>query len=253
MKIALTSDTHYGYFKKTKDLIEKMLVEMLAEKPDIILHAGDWGSTCTREVSSCMELFREYFSSPIVGVAGNHCYWSQNTSISLNKLIQVLEEKFDKYQVKELFIDEKNKVLIVAYSGWYSYDVPPSKDAWMMPNMKTRSVHKMMQEKSKTDLEKCLVRLNNPQYDGWTKIVVTHFNILPVCYHLQDDKISLEMSGDFDHFHLLKEAGMTHLCYGHTHMRDNSIVEDVKVFNAGADYNMPNFVTFTVGDNNDNT
>lgn len=74
LRLILTSDTHYGFYpSKTALILNKFVKKLAKEKPDVVLHAGDWGSTKQKEVESCVKLFRRLLpETPIVGTVGNH-------------------------------------------------------------------------------------------------------------------------------------------------------------------------------------
>jgi len=253
MKVILTSDIHYGMSGYlTRGNIDKMMKMIVQDAPEVLLVAGDWGSTGIKNVELGVRRIRKFYDGIIVGVPGNHDFWvtdmEANSIKTIQDVIAIQNGIFEKYMINNYALtrNEKGKsVLFLAYPGWYRNN-PPSNDRFWMPKMMDRPIHNYMREWSDALYAETLKTLNNPLYDDCKKVVVTHFNITPCIYNGYDSEVSKAMSGNYDHFNELKEAGMTTLCYGHTHVFEKGLFEGVRIFNSGSDYNRPEYIMFEV-------
>jgi len=254
MKILLTSDTHYGIIpSKTALILRKFIKKIKAEQPDVILHAGDWGSTQQKEMESCLKLFRSELGMeiPIIGVLGNHCYGSvDKPTWLLCQTKQNLRELFTKYNIINRLTTED--VEIFGYNSWYKTNRPPSNDHyWIgaltkedavdnsydwLPTPKARNIHQHLMEQSYLNCQETCeaIKLSTAKQ----KIVVTHFETIGY----RNDPFYDGMKGSIVEYEMLQEAGANVICYGHSHRPSDFINEQgVRILNCGSDYNEPKF------------
>lgn len=251
MKVILTSDTHYGFYvNRTAKILNKFVKKIKDEKPDVVLHAGDWGSTQQKEVESCLKLFRRELGTelPIVGTVGNHDYANLDKKryATLKLVEQNVQNLFDKYNIASHY--KSNDVEIFAYNSWYKGNNPPSNDHRWMPPLKTvtfedkwsgdyiRNMHQYLLEKSYVNCENTceLIKASTAKH----KVVVTHFE--PIGEYRDGDRMYEGMKGSIAEYEKLIEAGATILCYGHSHRQSDAIrIKGVRVVNCGSDYNFP--------------
>jgi predicted phosphodiesterase len=253
LRLILTSDTHYGFYpSKTALILNKFVRKLAKENPDVVLHAGDWGSTKQKEVESCVKMFRRILpETPIVGVLGNHCYGSlDKVGILLSDTIHNLKRVFDENNVISHF--KQDNVEIFGYNSWYKTNRPPSNDhRWIAPLTKedaeenfydwiplpiSRNIHQYLLEKSYLNCQDVCERLKAS--DAKHKVVVTHFESI----EYRGDPFYDGMKGSYVEYEMLMEAGATIICYGHSHRVSDFINEKgVRVLNCGSDYNEPKF------------
>lgn len=253
MKIALVSDLHYGMDGKTHNKLLKFAKRLqeaiLKEDVKVLIVAGDSASTRQRHVKRLFELLREHISIPILAVRGNHDFWcgsdrqDSNIYVSLQDVYNFHRQVFsdnDIHHLDEPF--EIEDVLICGFDGWYSSTNPPSNDAYWMPKQSGQGSDTMtyLTHKAWKDLQKCL-DLDTSKYRK--KVIVTHHNV-HVCYYHGAPGMP-EMSGPYCFYDEIKEK-FDVLCYGHTHQRDEADDNGFRRYNAGADYNKPNYIIFEV-------
>jgi predicted phosphodiesterase len=254
MKILLTSDTHYGHtVNRTARLLNKFVKKIGAEKPDIVLHAGDWGSTKQKEVESCLKLFRRELGeeTPIVGTLGNHDAWTNSSKehyATLKEVEHNLQELFAEYHILDGYKLSDN-IEIFSYNSWYKGNNPPSNDHKFIPPLRVltfeakwfgdyiRDMHQYLIEKSYVNCFEVCGKIATSKAKH--KIVVTHFE--PVGNY-RDDPFYDGMKGSIAEHEQLIEAGATILCYGHSHrVGDYTNDKGVRIVNCGSDYNFPEY------------
>lgn len=71
LKIALIADLHIGLFSGSRRQIQKIVQRIEAEKPDIVVVAGDWTYEPRPNLAEHLEPFKQ-LSMPIYSVNGNH-------------------------------------------------------------------------------------------------------------------------------------------------------------------------------------
>lgn len=209
MKLLLTSDTHYS--NRVYDIHRRSIKKMVLEKPDVILHAGDW-TTCLGpfEMELTLRMFREEFGYeiPFFGVLGNHDYWddedSPNSEYALMSRIGKIKNLFRQYNVH--LLDGQCKrigdILFCGLTGWYSSVRPPTNDHKFLPTfIENKLVHAYFMDKAQKDFQNVLdmsrrssagkkvllmhfpTMLNGPRDDGfvaptsWHPFVIDHFDI----------------------------------------------------------------------------
>jgi predicted phosphodiesterase len=81
MKIALVTDTHYGFDHNSHKIHQKLLNELYSictqENITTVLHTGDWAANKQDQLYRSWKMFREYLPGiNIYAVIGNHDYWN---------------------------------------------------------------------------------------------------------------------------------------------------------------------------------
>jgi predicted phosphodiesterase len=250
MRVILTSDTHYGYSENhTANYIENMLKKIVSINPDVLIHAGDWGSNAFAHVRDCMELFRKYLpTAPMLSCIANHDVWrdSDETKLPILENRQQILDLFKEYNLlNELLLDD---VLFLSYNGWYASVNPPSNDAsWILGGNPYSSMfnpkaviemHSTMKKLGEEDFERMLRVLNKSTASK--KVVSTHFSPF-----YRNHEIT-KMSGSWSQYETLLDHKVDVICYGHSHFREDIMMEKSRILNAGSDYNKPDFILFEV-------
>ena len=155
MKIALTSDTHYGHSHNTHKIHQKFLTKLATEDFDVLIHDGDWISSKQHQLPRTLKMFREALEDkPILTVIGNHDLWDVD---NWNKQGHVsrASSKFDRNKsYRSMIIDhdewmkEQNihhlawnpyqfeeEVMFYGFDGWYSELPLRSNDTNFMPRL----------------------------------------------------------------------------------------------------------------------
>lgn len=210
----------------------------MGEKPDVILHAGDWASTKHCELEGCLKLFREYFpSTPIVSVFGNHDLWQEECCFTtIDQQLTANEALFEKYDIANEYADLQKKVHVVAFQSWYRTVRPPSNDTLWSPE--PERLHYIMKDKMVQSFEETQQKLL--KHRGFTKVIVSHFSP----YHYRYGYT--QMCGPVALFETLMAQGLRYLCLGHSHEYQNEDVDGCTILNCGSDYDEPKYVTFEI-------
>jgi predicted phosphodiesterase len=224
MKIALTSDTHYGFSPRANENIKIMLERLQSEGIDLIVHAGDWASHKSSHLISCVRTFRKYFpNTPIVGTLGNHDLAGESLNVLSN-----IQRLFLKHSILDYWTNGKIKV--IAFQSWYNSSHPPSTDHYWMPKNIT---HQDMIVRSHQNFDNIIGELDV------NTIVVSHFT--PYNYRHGYNAMCGPM-GMFDQ--ITASAGF--LCLGHSHLYMDEMIDGCRVMNCGSDYESPKYKIFEV-------
>jgi predicted phosphodiesterase len=222
MRIALTSDTHYGL--TNPDDIKKMLENLQAEKVDMVVHAGDWASCNSSQFLSCVRLFRKYFPDiPILGTLGNHDFWSKNPKVLIRN-----NEVFKKYNILNFWTNGTIKV--VALQSWYNTCNPPSND---QDNMPPNMTHCDMIVRMHHNFDDVIDIIDE------NSVVVSHFTPYNYRYGYTS------MCGPRAMFERITEVAKV-LCLGHSHLHMDEMIGKCRVINCGSDYYKPKYLIFEV-------
>lgn len=252
MKFALSSDIHYGFSGKMESKLRRELRKLRKniKEQDIkaLILAGDIASSRQRQFKRCLELIREYIDIDIVLVRGNHDFWdgedpkSKEDFRSLEKLMEwhKLVFKYNNIHHLEdnpLVIDD---VLICGFDGWYASTNPNTNDINYIPKIVEGVPMAMpwLSRKAWRDFDKCLA-LDTKKYRK--SIIVTHHNLTPFGHWSGQD----DMGGNFKFLDEIKEK-FDVLCYGHTHVFNDTIEDGTRILNSGSDYGSPKFLIFEV-------
>lgn len=262
MKILLTSDTHLGITKSKA--IEKMLKEAVLEKPDIIIHAGDYsgGTEGNKKVTSTVKLIRKYFpTTTFLSVNGNHDYWVRGKKIkgsdsmfygpsyqkpSLHQYITNLEKikaTFKEHNVHFLDYDGPYRcdwlypeVIIMGVSGWYKNPNPPTNDQNFLPIGLNGDTNRYLLKEATRLLDEQAEAVRNWYTKETQVIFVSHFPVVPA---------GNDYKGGFEDFSwdsniyiwLEEEFGCKMFLNGHAHM----FHKGPKRWEAGSDYYLPKY------------
>lgn len=253
MKLALTSDLHYGFSPKTDAKLRKFLsrLKISIEEQDIkaLLIAGDSISSKQKQFKRVFEVIREYVNIPVLMIKGNHSFW-QAPDPKFRQVFRNLEPMV-KWQAGILKANDihhlenspvvLDDVLICGFDGWYAAANPDTNDWKYVPPFVQGAPVTMqyLSNKAWKDFEKCL-ELDTFKYRK--SIIVTHHNLCSIGGHWsgQDD-----MGGNVKFFEEIK-GKFDVLCYGHTHRFLDEIKEGVRVLNCGSDYNSPRVLIFEI-------
>jgi predicted MPP superfamily phosphohydrolase len=202
MKIALTSDLHV--FLTSEKQIKMMFAAMAAERPDVIVIAGDHSGTHegNRGVKAVFKMARTAFpTTPIVACLGNHDYWIRGNkkrtddfgrhyyhpSIDqFNDNYQKIVNHAETYNIH--LLEEKGVfrftdvwgIVIAGHGLWYKYP-PNSNDDYFLPLGIEGDTHRHMYKKTTDALLKQLDQLDDAN-DG-IRIFVSHFPIFNIADH----------------------------------------------------------------------
>ena len=167
----------------------------------------------------------------VLVVKGNHDYWeSKNHFISLDELIEEHNKIFKKYGITYLQDScfKKDNLLIVGYDGWYHINPhDQTKDMTMIPrfNSKGADSFSFLKKIEYISLDRIFNELDKAEYNGKTKICVTHFNF--------DADVGYDnLKANPFHLSLLKEKSHI-IIYGHNHKSEDRMIDGVRVINAG--------------------
>jgi len=248
MKIALLTDTHWGYSSrgdlKNKDLLKKLLTE----NPDIICHTGDIASECTSQLKEYLILIRSLFpKTPIVANWGNHCLWQSNKNKKpIRDKLQINTDIFQQFGIVHAGsqIYENEEIVILGADGWYMYDNQSSNDRNFIPLYNIPDEGFDYLNKRARESFDLAMRLKQ-NYLGRKKIIyMTHFGIVP---SLSGQDNSLEYYGG-DPAMARGMTGVDYLFFGHTHHLINGEIlgSGTICYNSGSDYEKPNYLIISI-------
>lgn len=248
MKIALTTDTHYGFKgDKTRAKHEKFLIALAKAMKDqncvALCHTGDWISHKQVQLEKTFAQFREHIDSPILAVFGNHDYWNEHNRykpLNWEKLLKNQTEMLAKYNITHVGENPVviDNTLFIGYNGWYKSLTPPTNDLQWMPKwIDGQPTHEVLNKKSHDDLNKLLYAVDNYQYEK--AVCLTHFP--PFCTNPAYE----DHSGNPSHLPFLKEV-FDVLLVGHSHQSHDFMDEGLRIVNAGAEYNDPRFIIIDI-------
>lgn len=244
MKVAITTDTHYGFMgdrtrKRHKLFLEKLQKAMADEDVKILIHTGDWITHRHEQLEKTFAQFRDYISCPILTVFGNHDFWNEkrkNKMISWENLLRSQAESLAKYNITHVGV---NPVVIEGYlfagfNGWYKSHNPPSNDLNCMPHsIEGKPTHAYLSDKAYSDLNQLIYSLDNFKYQK--AVCLTHFP------PFVDNEHYAEMCANPRYLEVIKEHFQV-LVVGHSHQTQDFMDESLRILNAGAEYNEPRFI-----------
>ncbi len=273
MKALLVTDTHLNFNDSTYKIWEQYLNQLKGEDFDIVIHTGDWISHKQSQWNSVLNLFRNFTDKPIVGVKGNHDLWQQplpknkrtfDTYMwdkgmyerefvfhfkTFKELKDFQRQMWTKYRVMDLSLAPfiRDDVYIIGWDGWYR-DMPLSNDFSRMPRIESDSnlaMHEFLNRRAHKAFGEVLRGIETGKRMGKKVIVVTHHSLFNYRGGYSD------MIGNPTYFEFIKKTGADVFCYGHSHLRDERVVQneqgkDLRIFNAGSDYNSPNHIIFEI-------
>jgi len=248
IKIALTTDSHYGHSKNTHKIHEKFLKRLnLAIKADdvkVLIHTGDWISYKQDQLERTLKMFRKYIDIPIVCVRGNHDLWQYDKRNDGRKLtLMELDEQHNKW-FKENDIHHLENgpfivddVIIVGFDGWYNMCYPPTNDAeHMKSNVEGVPTMVYLSGKTYSKLDN-LLQIDLSCYRS--SVMVTHHP------PFTEDVQYLDYCANPNYFQPIKDK-FDAFCTGHSHHYWNESQDNCLILNAGSDYDKPRYTIFEV-------
>lgn len=99
MRVAVTTDTHYGVSKNTDKIHSKFLKKLMSESFDILVHTGDIASHKQKHLYRSLQMFREALGDiPMLVVLGNHdCLDKETELLTKRGWLHYLEIKDSDY------------------------------------------------------------------------------------------------------------------------------------------------------------
>lgn len=238
MRLVLTSDTHFGHDGKTQSKHSKFLKSLAEEKPDVLVHAGDWTSSKQGQFFRTLEMFRESLDCPIVAVRGNHDFWQNQDRFHL---LQETESVFEHHDIwfkrfnihhvsyGPLILDGWT---IAGFDGWYGNNSPPTNDSkFMPPYTQSMTTMEWFSRKAFRDLSDLLDSLDTVKSK---KICVTHFP------PFTNDQRYIHFCANPNYLEVLCER-FELLLVGHSHIECDWVFRDTRIVNSGSDYNKPKY------------
>lgn len=252
-KIAVTTDTHYGFDKSTRKIHEKFWAklgkEIVEQSVDVLVISGDIISHKQEQWDKLLALVRTHIHIPIVIVRGNHDFWdhegrhnrycSRYKKVGWIELNQEHKAVFEKYKIHHL---EGNPfvvgdVIILGFDGWYHEINPPTNDMeQMIPYINSTPTHLFLSHKAHQDFEAVLSHDIEPYRAA---VCVTHFP------PFSDDPRYQVFCANPRYYSFMTEK-FDVLIVGHSHKQHDFVEDGCRVINAGSHYNKPRHVIFEI-------
>jgi len=231
-KFLLLGDIHYR-FNNNSSIIESF-IETLPMEIDVVLNTGDTISHDQSQWDGILNAMRRHFPDiPILTVLGNHDYWSDRQMTFLQ--LQLNRRRlFRKYNINYL---EDSPVIIdgiaiFGFDGWYwSADPPSNDDQYIYRKINDAPFNGYFLSKAEYQLSYILKKI--PRYKK--TVIVTHFD--PNDEQMGASSLWLEKIKE-------KAQGELVFCCGHTHRQKDEIHGNLRILNAGGDYNIPAYSMF---------
>lgn len=247
MKIAITTDTHYGTTKNPA--LEISLLDMKLHNPEVFIHCGDVSSSNVLEHEKYWILAREILGDkiPIITVMGNHDWWDRYYDEEVPSVRPKdpsdLWENFVKPMYKRYNIHHASENLIIndvgftGIDGWYSDPdyIYETNDSKRIPQFYINSSYL-----SKRSDEQFKSSLDFLQSFTGKKVFITHFGITPECKNdWKSNNSDFYFGNNQKYFDFLQDCN--YLLYGHSHIKVDTVYNNIRVINAGSDYFFPKF------------
>jgi predicted phosphodiesterase len=253
MKIALTSDTHYGHSYKTHRIHERFLRRLAAEDFDVLVHCGDWISDAQHQLPRTLKMFRKAMKErPILTVIGNHdlwdsCNWGPRVkkktktydrsktyrTMAMDHHDWMLEHNIHHLAWKPYKLDDH---VFFGFDGWY-YQIPVrSNDPNYMPRLVDGNcpIDLFLTNEAHVALDSILEQASDTNKDVF-KICCTHH-----APYTKDSKWSFLCANP--RFLDPITENMDMFFVGHSHKREEWTHNGCAIYNCGADYNMPKYM-----------
>jgi len=234
MKLTVITDIHIGYSPKKLSKFGKFISKL---DSDVLLITGDIISHKQKQLNYTFRVLRE--NNPnikVLVVKGNHEFWQKDNEFNtLWEMERLHQEVYDKYDIQYLHRNkfEQDNVVIWGFDGWYSKYNVETNDMYNMPlnsgMAELTPVHYMWKREGEA-IDYILDDLEKPEYEDKIKIVATHFNLTV------ENEVYMSYAGNTRLAKILFPK-IDYLFYGHTHQKDDRIIDGCRVMNAGADYN----------------
>lgn len=247
MKIALTSDIHYGFNGKTDRIFKKFVKELALNKDiELLIVAGDLASSKQRNLETAFDILRNAITIPIVFVRGNHDFWAgfdKKIDVQFTSLKQIYDYQngiFKWYNIHHLdtpFIYKDAQ--FCGFDGWYGSLYPQTNDEYWIPKESGYGPSSMqyLYHKNVKDFDN-VKSIDTSKFNK--NILITHINITPYKGMTKDPWM---MAGPKYFYDEIKNK-FDVLCYGHTHLETDHFDKDgnIYVYNSGSDYNKPKYI-----------
>ncbi|MEK2647390.1 metallophosphoesterase [Bdellovibrio sp. BCCA] len=253
MKIILLNDQHYGCSGTRSVKIHEQFISLLADKivfhgVELILVAGDTGTTKQDDLEKFFKLLRSKVSIPVLIVFGNHCYWDENpphplkaprTYHQLRELHDELCREFDLHYLENGPFKLRN-IQFSGYDGWYrsinpvTNDVDSPTHAYMRRTIEGVPTHLYLNARAHKECERVL----NEASPVMVNVCVSHFDSTTT------EQLSHGLDGydprrgDNRHLQALSEL-YDFIFYGHTHRAIDEKFGKARILSSGSDYLHP--------------
>lgn len=249
MQIALTSDLHGGYSTKTYKIHERWLEDLEEKSFDILILAGDLGTTKLKDFERILKHIRTKVAKPILAVRGNHDLWDKS-KYDLEGLMKEQEQIFKDLDIHHC---EQGPYVVgnigfYGWDGWYNLEHRYQNDWNFMPQYTGgRHTHDWLSKRTYSQFMRVYDELQIA--NTTTNIVITH---MP-CF--RQIRIEDEIFGANPKYYEMLRAkdNIDYICYGHTHLAEDEVYDGIRFLNSGSDYDSPVTLFFEVEDeaNND--
>ena len=239
MKILATSDLHRGYSDQTHQIHKEFARGLAACEWDVLVLAGDLASHKRHQFCGVMKWARDLAGErPVLVVRGNHDLWDHEYSVKdLSLMFDEQEEWMRGFGVHHLQHRpiEIGDVTFVGWDGWWAnapldIDCIPRQCAGMPSDIWLKHTHGIAFGDAQLEAELAAAEDRHV-------VAVTHFPVAP-----NED---LSYGGNPRHWEFIAPH-IDILIYGHSHKRRNEIIDGVRVFNAGNDYDKPRSIIIDV-------
>ncbi len=229
MKIVFTSDTHAGFSAVTeRKHVQKFLPSVAEEKPDLVIHAGGWGTNQPKHVERTFRQFRDALGDIlVVGVLGNHDFWDHKKEFkTFADLHYKIQEWAKAYKITLLDGDSVcvNGIGIFGFTGWYGSTPFGTNDKLDITSWVDADAH--LREKARENYQKALSSTDQicithfPPYSinpRWAGFCANQMYFDPLCSHFK------------------------YLLCGHNHQNESFYHLGCRVMTCGSDYDQPKY------------
>jgi hypothetical protein len=264
MKIAVITDTHWGFSPTGNRINLEMNEHIKEEKPDVILHCGDDNSSQYEEKVEYWEMMRKTFPKIPIGIVnGNHSFWDR-TFLQENRPIEYKRPHsardvmdlnmgvWDKNDITyipdgmEIFKEgEAGGLFISGFDGWYHYDVNTN-DRNFIPNYYLPEGREWLLRRTYAQFYSAMEAIKQHKKRGYATILVSHFGVVKKA--ADRDYKSNPVWGQLEREYFGADPNLEglientdHYFFGHSHAFYEGIAENgtTKVMNVGSDYENP--------------
>lgn len=223
MKVAFTSDLHWGLEARTNPILMKFFRKQVATAEwDVLILVGDIISHKQEQWAKCLACLRSVVPGRrILFVRGNHDYWHPKP-ISLQALLQAQEATLQGLEIEH-----------VADSDWAASEGIYGWDSWygMLDYLRHSNDSRNMLDIEEWVLKSMETRNACSVMDKDVKLLVTHHNIISHGRQSSHD-------GNTMLWHGFEKKPQVYI-HGHTHKDRDEVVDGCRVLTCGGDYNKP--------------
>lgn len=245
IKLALTSDLHYGFTENTTDILNKFFKQFKkdykAQGCDALILGGDLATSKQSEFKSILKMVRRYFpTEPVLLVRGNHDFWDADKNYPIfHEMTMAHQKLFNELNI--IHLDKQQVVIkdvvITGFDGWYYSINPPTRDqTYMHKTAHGAPVHSYLENKSFKDIS-AVLDLDLSEYRK--KLCVTHFP------SFTENERYLKLCAN-PKYHVLLTDKFDALLVGHSHQFVDKIEGNCRILNCGSDYDKPKYLIFEI-------